>query len=194
MGKPMLGVLVAAGTVLSGVSAGCGHGSAQRSQPTASVVPRGAVVENVGTGVLSRTRFVVPPIATRAVIADGRDVGFGIFARLNRDIPRRSDGLPRARFLIEGVAGPDPFPYRIYKRESHCFAQGVGGARLTSSLPKLGRVRVQLEAFDSAGHTTGSLSTTVPLIKEPEYAATDYFTDPVPRNIGCGKARPGQTG
>jgi hypothetical protein len=145
------------------------------------------VQENVGTGRLKGTRFVVPPIVV--VGADRRYpvyVGYDIYAHLSRDIPRRPSGLIAAVFEINDVLGGDPIG-RV-SRPGHCFGQSMlADHNLYRSLPltKGEEVRVTLTSLDAHGQADGELSMTVKLRAAPHRAANDISPLPFPREIGC---------
>jgi len=165
------------------VVVGCGGGtdaatSTSRTTPVAS-----KPADNVGSGALSSTRFAVPPIVT--FLRDGKVGGYAVYARFNRDVPRRPDGRIRARFQVAGIDGYDQM-FATAKRR-HCFSGGIQ-FNIADAPHQVGeRVEVVLNSLDANGNVTGTLATTARLIRKPKRSPRDYSPDPLPGKLGCGK-------
>jgi hypothetical protein len=140
-----------------------------------------------GTGVLSKTRFVKPPIIVLFTPSkpDPHDAGYTIYFRLNRDLPRNPAGGRNAVFApFEGSA--DPILGLLARPGRWCFGQNVGTDPTETGLPTTrgSKIRLVLKAHDSR-HQTGTLPATATLRIQKPQAANDYRPSPYPKELGC---------
>lgn len=168
--------------VFSGVA--CGATDTATSTRTQRPEPKRRPVDDMGSGALTSTKFVVPSVVT--LQTSGRDGALVVYARLNRDLPRGPDGQIRAQLQIAGIDDTENSLFTTVQRR-HCFSGGVGfDGRFRP--PKLGeRVEVVLMSQNARGETDGTLGTTARVIKAPDRRPDDYSPDPIPRRMGCGK-------
>ena len=123
--------------------------------------------DNVGTGRLAHTRFAVPPVVSVIVCTKGGRkclyLNYAVFARLTRDIPRRSSGLIAANFDVNGLDNGDPIGRMSKPR--FCFQQTVATDYAEPAYPtRVGaRVVVTLTSYDKHGDADGTLATAVHL-------------------------------
>jgi hypothetical protein len=172
-------------------AAGCGGGedranqSARSSSQSSASPSSSAEPQNVGSGALKGTRFVVPPIVSVLVNpVNSAEAGYTVYARLNRDLPRRAaNGKIAAVFSVNDVRQEDPIG-RLSRKRPNCFTGGIGFVIGQSKLPARpgSRVRVRLSSLDTQGRANGSLSMVVRLRAREERAANDYSPD---RNVAA---------
>ena len=145
---------------------------------------------NRGTGRLRHTRFAQPPIVTVDLCRGDRRkcgyINYAVFARLTRDVPRRPSGLIAAAFDVNGLDYLDPIGRM--SRPRFCFEQSFSTSYLGPITPRRvgASVVLTLTSYDTSGHATGTLATTVRLSRpETRREENDYRPPSQPVAVGC---------